>query len=215
MSTRRIVLASSNAGKLKEMREILAGSGIELVAQGELGIADADETASTFVENALLKARHAAQMSGLPALGDDSGLCVDALGGAPGLYSARYAGVHGNAAANIAKLLDALRDVPDAQRGAHFHCTIVLLAHPTDPAPVIAEGRWHGRILHAPRGNGGFGYDPVFFDPTLNIGAAELDAAVKNRVSHRGQALQNLHALLGEGEQRAASKESSDRHARS
>ena len=193
---KRVVIASSNAGKLEEMRAILAGSGIELVAQGALGIADADESASTFVENALLKARHAARVSGLPALGDDSGLCVDALGGAPGLYSARYAGAHGNAAANIAKLLDALRDVPDAQRGAHFHCTIVLLTHADDPAPLIAEGRWHGRILHAPRGAGGFGYDPVFFDPRLNRGAAELDAAVKNRVSHRGQALARLREML-------------------
>ena len=191
-----MVLASSNAGKLAEMREILDGAGIELVAQGELGIADADETASTFVENALLKARHAAQISGLPALGDDSGICVDALDGAPGLYSARYAGEHGNAAANIAKLLQALRDVPDAQRSAHFHCTIVLLQHAQDPAPLIAEGRWHGRILHAPRGNKGFGYDPVFFDPALNAGAAELDAAVKNRVSHRGLALARLRELL-------------------
>ena len=192
----RIVLASSNAGKLAEMREILAGSRVELIAQGELGIADADETASTFVENALLKARHAARLSGLPALGDDSGLCVDALGGAPGLYSARYAGAHGDATANIAKLLGALRDVPDGQRGAHFHCTIVLLEHADDPAPLIAEGRWHGRILHAPRGRMGFGYDPVFFDPELNAGAAELDAGVKNGVSHRGKALARLRNLL-------------------
>ena len=193
---RRIVLASSNSGKLKEMRAILAGRDLELLAQGELGVADAAETASTFVENALLKARHAARVSGLPALGDDSGLCVDALGGAPGLYSARYAGPHGDAAANIAKLLAALRDVPDARRGAHFQGTIVLLAHADDPAPLIAEGRWHGRILHAPRGDMGFGYDPVFFDPLLDIGAAELDAATKNRVSHRGQALAKLGALL-------------------
>jgi XTP/dITP diphosphohydrolase len=204
------VLASSNAGKLKEMREILAPSGIELVAQTELGIADAEETASTFVENALLKARHAARLCGLPALGDDSGVCVDALGGAPGLYSARYAGEHGNAAANIAKLLAALRDTPDERRTAHFHCTIVLLAHADDPAPLIAEGRWYGRILHAPRGEQGFGYDPVFFDPALNLGAAELDAQIKNRVSHRGQALALLRDLLltplpqaGEGAERA------------
>jgi len=193
---KRIVLASSNAGKLKEMYEILAPIGIELVAQSELRITDADETATTFVENALLKARHAAHASGLPALGDDSGICVDALGGAPGLYSARYAGEHGNSAANIAKLLHALRDVPDTRRTAHFHCTIVLIQHADDPAPLIAEGRWFGRILHAPRGSKGFGYDPVFFDPMLDIGAAELDAAVKNRVSHRGQALAQLRAVL-------------------
>ena len=193
---KRIVLASSNTGKLGEMRQLLDGSGIELVAQGDLGIADADETAVTFVENALLKARHAAHASGLAALGDDSGLCVDALDGAPGLYSARYAGVHGDAAANIAKLLDALRDVPEERRSAHFHCTIVVVAHAADPAPLIAEGRWAGRILHAPRGEKGFGYDPVFFDPLLDAGAAELDAALKNRVSHRGQALLALAQLL-------------------
>ena len=193
---RRIVLASGNAGKLAEMRQILSDAGIDLVAQGELGIADADETASTFVENALIKARHAARLSGLPALGDDSGLYVDALGGAPGLISARYAGRHGDSAANIAKLLDALRDAPDTQRDAHFHCCIVLLAHANDPAPLIAEGRWHGRILHAPCGSAGFGYDPVFFDPALNAGAAELDPTIKNRVSHRGQALVKLRELL-------------------
>ncbi len=198
---RRIVLASANAGKLAEIRAILAGADIELVAQRELGIADADETASTFVENALLKARHAAHASGLPALGDDSGLCVDALAGAPGLLSARYAGTHadkggGNAAANIAKLLDALREVPDARRTAHFHCSIVLLRSADDPAPLIAEGHWHGRILGAPRGKLGFGYDPVFFDPALNVSAGELDPAVKNRVSHRGQALERLRELL-------------------
>ena len=192
----RIVLASSNAGKLAEMREILGSSGVELIAQSALGVADAEETATTFVENALLKARHAARASGLPALGDDSGICVDALDGAPGLYSARFAGEHGNAAANIAKLLDALRDIPDARRSAHFHCTIVLIAHSDDPAPLIAEGRWHGRILHAPRGTKGFGYDPVFFDPILGIGAGELAAEIKNRVSHRGQALAQLRELL-------------------
>jgi XTP/dITP diphosphohydrolase len=192
----RIVLASGNAGKLAEIRQILVGTGIELVVQADLGIADADETASTFVENALIKARHAARVSGLPALGDDSGLCVDALGGAPGLISARYAGGHGDSAANIAKLLDALRDVPDGERGAHFHCSIVLLEHAQDPAPLIAEGRWSGCILRAPRGEHGFGYDPVFFDPVLGAGAAELDQPVKNRVSHRGQALAALREML-------------------
>jgi XTP/dITP diphosphohydrolase len=192
----RLVVASSNQGKLVEIREVLAGLHVELVAQGDIGIGDADEVASTFIENALLKARHAARLSGLPALGDDSGICVDALGGAPGLYSARYAGVHGDAAANIAKLLDALRGVPDSARSANFYCVVVLLRHADDPAPLIAEGRWHGRILTAPRGSGGFGYDPVFFDPLLGRGAAELDAAIKNRVSHRGQALARLRDLL-------------------
>jgi len=190
----KIVVASGNQGKLAEIREILAG--IELIAQSELGIAEADETGSTFVENALLKARNAARASGLPALADDSGICVDTLGGAPGLISALYAGRHGDNAANNAKLLDALRDVPDEKRTAHFHCTIVLLRSASDPAPLIAEGHWHGRILHAPRGEHGFGYDPVFFDPVLGKGAGELDPAVKNRVSHRGQALARLRELL-------------------
>lgn len=192
------VLASGNAGKLVEIREVLADSPVELVAQDELGIGDAEETGATFVENAILKARHAARISGLPALGDDSGLCVDALAGAPGLLSARYAGEHGNSAANIAKLLDALKDVQEAARSAHFFCIIVLLRHPDDPAPLIAEGRWQGRILEAPRGHGGFGYDPIFFDPSRNASAAELEATVKNRISHRGQALARVRELLGD-----------------
>ncbi|HEY5780870.1 MAG TPA: RdgB/HAM1 family non-canonical purine NTP pyrophosphatase [Lysobacter sp.] len=190
------VIASSNAGKLREFREMLGDSGIEFVTQGELGIGDADETGLTFVENALLKARKAARETGMPALGDDSGLCVDALGGAPGLYSARFAGVHGNAGANIDKLLDALRDVPQAQRGAHFYAVIVLLRHAEDPQPLIAEGLWSGRILYERRGDGGFGYDPVFFDPELGVCAAELDAQRKNRISHRGRALAALRAKL-------------------
>lgn len=200
---KRFVVASSNPGKLAEIREVLAGLELDLVAQTELGIADADETAATFIENALLKARHAARRSGLPALGDDSGICVDALDGAPGLYSARYAGAHGDATANIDRLLSALRDVPDHARTAHFYCVIVLLRSADDPAPLIAEGRWDGRILQAPRGDGGFGYDPVFFDPLLGRGAAELDAAVKNRVSHRGKALAKLCELLTRSRQPA------------
>ena len=192
----RLILASSNRGKLVEMRDLLSGLEIELIPQADLGIGDADESASTFVENALLKARQAARASGLAALGDDSGICVDALGGAPGLYSARYAGAHGDAQANIAKLLHELRDVPDARRAAHFYCVIVMLRSADDPMPLIAEGRWDGSILEAPRGNGGFGYDPVFYDPALRIGAAELDASIKNRVSHRGQALARMRELL-------------------
>ena len=192
----RLVLASSNAGKLIEIREVLAGLSLELMPQAQLGIGDAAETATTFVENALLKARHAAQLSGLPALGDDSGICVDALNGAPGLYSARYAGVHGDADANITKLLRTLGDVPETERGAHFYCVIVLMRTADDPAPLIAQGRWNGRILDAPRGSGGFGYDPVFYDPVLQAGAAELDPAIKNRVSHRGQALAQLREQL-------------------
>lgn len=192
----KLVLASGNAGKLAELRDLLGDLDVELHAQSEFGVRDADETGLTFVENAILKARHAALATGLPALGDDSGICVDALDGAPGLYSARYAGGHGDAQANIAKLLDALRDVPAARRTARFVCVLALLRHAGDPQPLIAEGVWEGRILDAPRGDGGFGYDPVFFDAERGIGAAELDAAVKNRVSHRGRALALLRARL-------------------
>jgi XTP/dITP diphosphohydrolase len=192
----KLVLASGNAGKLIEIRDVLADLPIELIAQSELGIDDAEETGSTFVENAIIKARHAARASGLPALADDSGICVDALGGAPGLISARYAGRHGDSAANNAKLLDALGDTAESSRGAHFFCVLVLLRSADDPVPLIAEGRWHGRILNAPRGTQGFGYDPVFFDPERNAVAAELDPAKKNRISHRGQALARLRELL-------------------
>ena len=192
----KLVLASGNAGKLVEIRGVLADLAIELVGQSELGVDDAEETGATFVENAILKARHAARITGLPALGDDSGICVDALDGAPGLLSARYAGEHGNSAANIAKLLDALKEVPEAARSAHFLCVIVLLRHAEDPAPLIAEGHWHGRILEASRGHGGFGYDPIFFDPSRNASAAELESAVKNRISHRGQALARLREMM-------------------
>ena len=195
----RWVIASSNRGKLREFSELLGDSGIEFVTQGEMGVSDADETGLTFVENALLKARKAARATGLPALGDDSGLCVDALGGAPGLYSARYAGEHGNAQANIDKLLDALKDVPDAERTAHFYAVIVLLRHAEDPQPLIAEGVWHGRVLHERRGEGGFGYDPVFLDPEQGFSAAELDSALKNRISHRGRALAELRRRLDLG----------------
>jgi XTP/dITP diphosphohydrolase len=190
------VLASGNAGKLREFDEILGGSGIEAVPQSAFGVDDVEETGLTFVENALLKARNAARATGLPALGDDSGLCVDALGGAPGLYSARYAGRHGDARANIAKLLDALRDVAGPDRTAHFHAVIVLLRHADDPQPVIAESSWHGLILDAPRGDGGFGYDPVFLDPASGRTAAELDAAARHGISHRGRALAALRARL-------------------
>lgn len=192
----KLVLASSNRGKLAELRDLLGDAEIELHAQSEFGVEDADETGLTFIENALLKARHASRITGLPALGDDSGICVDALDGAPGLYSARYAGTHGDAGANIAKLLDALRDVPAEHRNARFVCVLALLRHADDPQPLIAEGVWEGRILEAPRGNGGFGYDPVFFDPVRGMGAAELDAALKNRISHRGRALAQLRETL-------------------
>ncbi len=192
----KLVLASSNHGKLEELRGLLADTGIELVAQSELGVSDADETATTFVENALLKARHACTLTGLPALADDSGICVDALHGAPGLYSARYAGEHGNASRNIDKLLEALKDVPEADRSAHFYCVLVLLRHADDPQPLIVEGQWNGRILPARQGSGGHGYDPVFFDPAHGQSAAEMELDFKNRLSHRGQALAMLKSKL-------------------
>ena len=187
----KLVLATGNPGKVAELRPLLAAAGldIELVTQRELGIEDAEETGATFVENALLKARHAARASGLPALADDSGLLVDALGGAPGLVTAHYAGVHGDSAGNIAKLLRELDGVPEARRGAHFYSVIVVLRHADDPQPLIGEGSWHGRVFGAPRGSGGFGYDPVFYSPEHGCGAAELDADTKNRDSHRGKAL--------------------------
>jgi len=192
----RIVLASSNRGKLAEFGELFADSGFEVIAQGSLGVEDAEETGLTFVENALLKARNAARVTGLPALADDSGLCVDYLHNAPGLYSARYSGGHGDDAANNAKLLRELDGVPTPQRGAFFICVLALLKHADDPAPLIAEARWHGRILDAPRGTNGFGYNPVFLPDGQTASVAELDAATKNRLSHRGQALAKLHARL-------------------
>ena len=192
----KLVLASNNAGKVAEFNRLLEGSGLQARPQAELGVADVEETGLTFVENALLKARNAARETGLPALADDSGLCVDALDGAPGLYSARYSGPEADAARNNAKLLDALREVPDERRGARFCCALVLLRHAEDPQPLIAEGSWEGRILHAPRGEHGFGYDPVFLDPEKNLTAAELDPAIKNRISHRGRALELLRQRL-------------------
>src|SRR5690554_7382411 len=194
----KLVLASNNAGKLAEFNRLLEGSGMQAVPQAELGVADVEETGLSFVENALLKARNAAQATGLPALGDDSGLCVDALDGAPGLYSARYAGPGGDAARNIERLLHELDGVADDARGASFHCCIVLLRHATDPKPLVVEGDWRGRILHAPRGDGGFGYDPLFLDPDSGQTAAELPATRKNAISHRGRALALLRARLHE-----------------
>lgn len=194
----RLVVATGNAGKLAEFRRLLGPLGIDAVPQSDLGIADVEETGATFVENALLKARHAARIAGLPALADDSGLCVDALDGGPGLYSARYAGPKAEPAANIAKLLEALRGRPDDARTAYFHACIVLLRHADDPRPLIAEGSWHGRILDAPRGTGGFGYDPVFLDPASGRSAAEIDPDTKARISHRGRAVDVLRARLAE-----------------
>jgi len=191
----KIVLASNNAKKLKELDAILAPRGWELVPQGALGVDEAEEPHVTFVENALAKARHAARATGLPALADDSGLCVAALGGAPGVYSARYAGEPKSDARNNEKLLADL--APHADRSAHFVSLIAFVRHADDPQPLIAEGEWHGEIIADYRGGGGFGYDPLFFVPEFGQTAAELDPAVKNSVSHRAQALQSLLARLG------------------
>lgn len=192
----RLVLASNNAGKLEEFSALLAADGVDVQAQASFGVEDVEETGLSFIENAILKARHASRATGLPALADDSGLCVDVLGGAPGLYSARYAGVHGDAGRNIDRLLQELADVPDERRGAHFVCVLALLRHAEDPQPIVVEGRWNGRILRERRGAGGHGYDPVFLDPALGQTAAEMPMALKNRISHRGQALDMLRARL-------------------
>lgn len=192
----RWVVATANRGKLAEIEALLDGCGIELVLQGELGVEPADETAPTFVENALIKARHASTRSGLPAIADDSGLCVDALDGAPGVRSARYGGVETDDRRNIERLLEALKDVPPERRGARFQCVVVALQHPEDPAPLIATGKWAGVIASTPAGAHGFGYDPVFVDPATGCTAAELPPDRKNRISHRGAALRELARLL-------------------
>ena len=191
-----IVLASSNAGKLRELNQLLGGLQLEVVPQSHFNVADADETGLTFVENAILKARHAAQHTGLPALADDSGLEVAALHGAPGIYSARYAGAKASDAENLRKLLGLLKDVPEEKRGARFLCVLVYLRHALDPTPLICQGTWEGRILREPRGANGFGYDPVFYVPTHAVSAAELSPELKNSLSHRGQALRQLLANL-------------------
>ncbi len=188
----KLVLASGNAGKLKELQAMLADLPLQIVPQRELGVDDVPETGLTFVENALIKARHACTVTGLPALADDSGLIVDALDGAPGLYSARYAGSPTDDAANNAKLLAALCDVPPERRSARFYAVIVLLRHANDPQPLICEGSWEGRIIDAPRGSHGFGYNPVFLDEELGLTAAEMLPEQKNARSHRATALRLL-----------------------
>ncbi len=192
----KLVIATSNKGKLAEMQPFLAAFGFDAIPQSAFGFTDAEETGHTFVENALLKARHACMQTGLPALADDSGLCIDALDGAPGLISAHYAGVHGDAAGNIAKVLAEMSALENPVRSARFYSCIVLLKHANDPQPVIAEGIWHGEILQAPMGEQGFGYDPIFWDPVLRQSAAQLPADLKNRISHRGQALLQLQQKL-------------------
>lgn len=187
-----MVLASSNKKKLAELQSLLNDLSWEVLPQSAFNIPDAVEDGASFIENAIIKARHAAQISGLPALADDSGLAVDALSGNPGIYSARFAGEHGNDAANNQKLLDVLLEVPEEKRTAQFHCVLVLMRHAQDPVPVVCHGVWQGSILRAPRGENGFGYDPLFWVPSHACSSAELSAIEKNRISHRGQAMQLL-----------------------
>ncbi|MCL4800193.1 MAG: RdgB/HAM1 family non-canonical purine NTP pyrophosphatase [Burkholderiales bacterium] len=195
---KQLVLASSNPGKLREFETLLAPLGIEVVPQSRLGVPDADEPHPTFVENALAKARNASGHARLPALADDSGICVAALGGEPGVHSARFAGDPRSDERNNARLVELLSG--EADRSAHYYCVVVLVRHAADPEPLIAEGRWHGEVADTPRGGGGFGYDPYFHVPELGLRAAELDPQTKNAISHRGKALRRLLALLREEE---------------
>jgi len=188
----KVVMASSNPGKLREINQILGDLGMEVLPQSGFGVPDAEETGLSFVENAILKARHAATLTGLPAIADDSGLEVDALKGAPGIYSARYSGPGATDEKNLQKLLEELRDVPEAERTARFQCLMVFMTHAEDPTPLICQGTWEGQILFEPRGEGGFGYDPIFYVPSEGCASAELEPEEKNRLSHRGQALQKL-----------------------
>jgi len=195
MNLTQLVLASHNAGKLKELQAML-GASVQLRSIGEFSSIEPEETGLSFVENAILKARNAARISGLPALADDSGLAVDFLGGAPGIYSARYADGQGDAA-NNAKLLEALKEVPEEQRGAQFVCVLALVRHADDPLPILCEGQWHGRILNAASGEHGFGYDPLFWVPERNCSSAELSPTDKNHISHRARAMDLLRQRLG------------------
>ncbi len=192
----RVVLASGNKGKVAELCRMLAGYNIEVVPQTELGVPEIEETGLTFVENAILKARNAAKHTGLPAIADDSGLEVDALKGAPGIYSARFAGEGATDEDNNAKLLTELANVDDEQRSARFQCLLVYMRHASDPVPLICQGSWEGRILKEPQGINGFGYDPLFYIDTLSSSSAELAPELKNRVSHRGLALSKLLEAL-------------------
>ena len=194
--SQQLALASGNAGKLREFRDLLANLGLDVVAQSEFFSEQAEETGLTFVENALLKARFACERTGLPAIADDSGIEVDALNGRPGIYSARYAGVDAKDADNNAKLLAELSNVPEAKRTARYHAVLVYMRHKEDPTPIICHGTWEGRVLTAPRGEGGFGYDPLFYIPERDCAAAELSNDEKNSISHRGKAMRELVARL-------------------
>jgi len=195
--SKTLVLASSNPGKVREINQMLDGLDLSVVPQSDFKVIDAEETGLTFIENALLKARNATRHTGLPAIADDSGIEVDYLNGAPGIYSARYAGKNASDEQNLRRLLDDLVGIPEAERTARFQCLMVYLRHEFDPTPVICQGTWEGRILLEPRGANGFGYDPIFFVPTHNCSSAELPPEVKNKLSHRGQALRLLVAALG------------------
>jgi XTP/dITP diphosphohydrolase len=196
MKAVRYVIASANSGKLKEIRQVLASSGVEVLPQSEWSVPGVEETGGTFVENAILKARQAARYSDLPAISDDSGLEVDALGGAPGVRSARFAGIESDDAANNRLLLERMDGISPEDRSARFRCVMVCMRHPDDPAPLICQGIWEGRIVDIPRGRGGFGYDPLFMPETMDRTAAELSADEKNRMSHRGKALKALAEIL-------------------
>ncbi|CAM2749054.1 XTP/dITP diphosphatase [Vibrio ordalii] len=195
---KKIVLATGNQGKVREMADLLVDFGFDVVAQTELNAPEAAETGTTFIENAIIKARHAAKITGLPAIADDSGLEVDYLQGAPGIYSARYAGENASDQQNLEKLLAAMEGVPDEQRTARFHCVLVFMRHENDPTPLVCHGTWQGRILHQAHGSNGFGYDPIFFVPEDNCASAELLPARKKQLSHRGKALKMLFKTLSE-----------------
>lgn len=197
-SLEKIVIATGNAGKLREIRQMLEGSGITVLPQSDFSVPDADETGLSFIENAILKARHAAKLTGLPALADDSGLEVDALGGEPGIYSARYAGAGAGDAANNAKLVAALKALPPQKFTARFQCVMAFVRHASDPVPLIAQGSWDGEMVLEPRGENGFGYDPLFWVPEKGCCSAELSKDEKNALSHRGKALQQMVAMLRE-----------------
>ncbi|GAA6151684.1 RdgB/HAM1 family non-canonical purine NTP pyrophosphatase [Pseudoteredinibacter isoporae] len=189
MNDKTIVLASNNQGKLKEFQALFSPLDIRIKPQRDLGVEDAEETGLSFVENAIIKARHACAITGMPAISDDSGLEVDALQGAPGIYSARFSGANANDQRNNELLLEKLQGLSDAERSARFHCVLVYMRHKKDPTPLICHASWEGRILHAPRGEQGFGYDPLFWLEAQQCSSAELDRALKNKISHRGQAL--------------------------
>ncbi|NOI31333.1 XTP/dITP diphosphatase [Vibrio coralliilyticus] len=198
MNAQKIVLATGNQGKVREMADLLADFGFDVVAQSEFNVSEVAETGTTFIENAIIKARHAAKETGLAAIADDSGLEVDFLKGAPGIYSARYAGEGASDQQNLEKLLDAMQGVPQEQRTARFHCVLVLMRHELDPTPIVCHGKWEGHILTEAQGDNGFGYDPVFFVPEDNCASAELEPTRKKQLSHRGKALKQLFATLSE-----------------